>query len=659
MKLNTISGNGLIRFLTAVILVLNLSLLHAQVNFTAKLSSSKVGIRQQFTVTYSLTGARSEAFERPPFAGFRLTGQSSMTGGGSVQMFVNGQLVSGNEGEQSWTFTLMPLETGNFDISPARVKVGGEWIESPSLKVSVSPSNQSPSPVQSQTQSQTQPGSTQQPQQQQRQQQQTQQSQGGLSPDDVIIRATADKSTAWVGEPVIITYRIYTKVSIPSYSINKIPAFDGFWSENLTDPNARPQQSEEILNGQRYTSAIIRRIVVYPQRPGNLRLEPLEIELIARIARQRQQRNVNDWMDQMFSNFFGNPFGTDPFSSFSGFGTTFEDIKATVKSNPISLTIKDLPAKNRTADFSGQVGKYSMEAWFDKDRILIDDALNLFVKITGNGNMSLLEAPKVQFPKSFDVFDPQVEDNTKTTSSGISGDKIFNYLIIPREPGKFTIPPFVFSYFDPAAGDYRNIVSDEFKLQIFGQQGSEGAALLTEVDQDIRFIQLQSNRFREINSFFFLSTFHILLFLIPLLAFCVFIILLRRHIRLHSDQQLLKYRRATRTAGKRLKKASSLLKAEKLNEFYEETARAIWSYLSDRFAIQQAELSVDHVIAELRSKDVESGTLESLKLTLEFCEYIRFAPGASSSTPGEILEKAKDTIRNLEQQILQNKKVRK
>jgi hypothetical protein len=654
MNFQTISGNGFIRFLTAAMLVLNISLLQGQVNFTAKLSSSKVGIRQQFTVTYSLTGARSEAFERPPFAGFRLTGQSSMTGGGSVQMFVNGQLVSGNEGEQSWTFTLMPTATGNFDIDPARVKVGGEWIESPSLKVSVLPSSQSPSPVQSQTQSQAQSGSKQQPPQQQ-----TQQSQGGLSPDDVIIRAMADKSTAWVGEPVIITYRIFTKVSIPSFHINKVPSFDGFWSENLTDPNAKPQQSEEILNGQRYTSAMIRKIIVYPQRSGNLKLEPLEVELIARIARQRQQSNVNNWMDQMFSNFFGNPFGSDPFSSFSGFGTTFEDIKTTVKSNSISLNIKDLPAKNRTADFSGQVGKYSMEAWFDKDRILIDDALNLFVKISGNGNMSLLEPPNIQFPKSFDVFDPQVEDNTKTTGSGISGDKIFNYLIIPREPGKFTIPPVVFSYFDPSAGDYRNIFSDEFKLQIFGQQGSEGVALLTDVDQDIRFILLQSSRFRDINSFFFLSTIHILLFLLPLLAFFVFIILLRRHIRLHSNQQLLKYRRATKTAGKRLKKASALLKAEKLNEFYEETARAIWLYLSDRFAIEQAELSVDYVIAELRNKDVESETLESLKRTLEFCEYIRFAPGASSATPGEILQNAKDTVRNLEQQILQNKKNRK
>ncbi len=641
---------GLNKIILTTCLLFASMTLFSQINFTAKLSSSRVGVNQQFTVTYSLTGGRSESFERPPFAGFRLIGQSSITGGGSMQMYVNGQLISGNEGEQSWTFTLMPTTTGTFDISPAKVKVNGTWIESQPLKVTVVNTPQNPTPMQSQTQSQ----AHQQQGSKQGQQQQTEKgAQNGLKSDDVMISANADKTSAWVGEPIIITYRIHTKVSIPSYAINKIPAFDGFWSENLIDPNTKPQQSEEIINGQRYTTALLRKIIVYPQRSGKLTLEPLEAEIIARIVRQRQQPNTRDWMDQMFNNFFSNPFGSDPFSSFSGFGSAFEDIKTTVKSNTITLNIRDLPSKNRTADFTGQVGKFSMESWIDKDRILIDDALNLYVKISGNGNMSLLQAPEVQFPKSFDVFDPQTEDNTKVSSSGLSGSKTFNYLIVPREPGNFTIPSVKFTFFDPSTGDYKTISTEDYKIQVVGQ-GSQVVSS-DETEQDIRFIHLKNSKFRTKNSFFFGTLWHYVLFILPLILFITFIIILRRHIQLHSNEKLLKYKQATKTAKKRLKKASHLLNSGKFDEFYEETSRAIWSYLAHRFSIQQADLSVEKVIQQLQSSGVNDDNLTHLKETLDFCEFIRFAPGASTTTPGDILQKAENTIRNLEQHIQQFK----
>ncbi len=642
-------------FMLSVVMFATVAQLFAQVNLTARSSHTRVGVRQQFSVTYSLTGGRSEAFERPPFEGFRMMGQSSTTGGGSFQMIVNGQVVNSSDGDQSWTFTLMPTTTGNFDIPPAKAKVDGQWYSSPSLKVQVVQGHQQASPAQSQTQSQTRP----QQQQQSQTDRQNSSNTGELNADDVVITATADKTSAWVGEPIIITYRIYTRVTIPSYAINKIPAFDGFWSENLEDPNSRPQQSEATLNGKRYTSALLRKIVVYPQRSGNLTVDPLEVELIARIVRQqKQQGNVLDWMDQMFQNFFSDPFGNDPFSSFPSFGSSYEDIQTVVKSNTLRINVKDLPLKNRNADFTGQVGQYNMEAWVDKNKMLLDDALTLSVKISGNGNLSLLEPPAIIFPKSFDVFDPQVDEQINTSGSGISGSKTFTYLIMPREPGNFSIQPFLFSWFDPKTGDYKTIESDEFEIQVVGQHS--GGQSTVETEQDIRFIQLKAGRFKSINSFFFSSALHFVLFFIPLLLFVLFVILLRRRIQLYSNQDLLRYKRAVKMAKRRLKKASVLLKHQQLNEFYEETARAIWAYLAHRFSIQQSELSVDKVIDQLAQSEVDEDVLASLRSTLDFCEYIRFAPGASSTTPGDILQKAEDTIRNLEQHILfQKRKIRK
>jgi len=620
----------------------------AQVNFKASLSSTKVGVRQQFSATYTLSGASAEAFERPPFEGFRLMGQSSMRGGGSMQVFQNGQLVSSSEGEQSWTFNLLPTSTGNFDISPARVKVNGEWIQSPSLRVSVFNNNQAPSPSQTQTQTQTQ-AQTQTPQNQK--QEQTQQ---GLNSDDILVVANADKSSAYVGEPIVITYKILTRVTIPSYAINKIPAFEGFWSENLVDPGSKVQQTEETYNGKRYTSALLRKIIVYPQRSGRLNLASLEVDLIARIVRQQQRQNQNNWIDQMFS-LFGNPFGGDPFA---GFGSSYEDIRTSIKSNVVSVNVKDLPTKNRTTDFSGQVGQYSMEAWIDKDKILLDDAFNLFVKIGGNGNMSLLEPPHIQFPSTFDVFDPQTEDNVKKTIHSISGNKVFSFLIIPREAGKFKIPPIQFTYFDPQAGDYKTLASTEFAIQVFGQNGTDESHLQSETAQDIRFIIPHANKIKHSNTFFFGSIWHWILFVLPLPIFIFILIYLRRRILLYSNQELLRYKKATKMARKRLKKATQLLKSAQIHAFYEETARAIWAYLSHRFGIQQSELSIEKVIDILNQQQVDSDILTSLKQTLDFCEYIRFSPGASSITPGQILTEAENTIRNLEQHIQESKRRR-
>jgi tetratricopeptide (TPR) repeat protein len=640
-----------IPFFSTVLLLFALNPLLGQATLNAGLSSSKVGVRQQFTVTYTLQGGKSEAFERPPFQGFRLLGQSSMSGGGSMQMYVNGQLISGggNDAEQSWTFTLMPTTTGTFDIPAARAKVNGSWISSPPLKITVTGNNQNPVPVQTQ-------GNTTQNSSNQRSTNQSTTTQTGLNSDDVIILAHADKQTAWTGEPIIITYKLLTRHTITSYGIEKIPSFDGFWSENIIDPTARPQQGEETYNGKRYATALLRKIVVYPQKSGTLSVEPLEVEAIVRIPVQRKQQNAFDWMDQMFNNFFSNPFGNDPFSTF---GNSYEDIQKTFRSNSITLNIKELPAKNRTASFTGQLGNYTMEAWFDKERILIDDALNFNIKISGNGNMSLLEAPAVQFPGSFEVFDPQVEDNTKVSANGISGNKTFTWLIIPREPGTFKIPAVEFTFFSPAKADYITLKSDEFQVQVVGQQGSSSSSAITETETDIRFIKTEPGSFRTINSFFFASGLHFVLFLTPLLLFVIFVIVMRRRIQLYSNQQLLLYKKATRTARKRLKKAAILLKKEQYSAFYEETARAIWAYLAHRFSIQQAELSVDRVISQLSAHNVNSDVLDSLKETLDFCEYIRFAPGATSTTPGQILDKALNTIGNLEQHIQHNKRNKK
>jgi len=602
----------------------------SQVEFSASVNTHTVTVGQSFMATFSLKGGKSEKFEPPSFDGFRVIGQSKQSGGG-MTIIVQGRVVSDGGAEESWTYTLNPTNTGTYTIGAAKVRVDGKWYTTKPVTITVKDGGQ---------------GQTQQQQQHQPQQRQAQAEQESkIESDEVFIRASVNKSSVYVGEPVIISYKLYTRLPIPQYNIDKIPSFDGFWAEDLYDSSKPGKQSQEIINEQQYTAVEIRHVAIYPQRAGTLALAHLEVEAVVRKHVQGQRRKSA--FDDFFDSFFSDPFV---------FGR-YEDIKTRIKSNPLSINVIALPVKNSPASFSGQVGNYTMEAFIDKDRILLNDALNLTVKITGDGNMKLLEAPNIGFPQSFEVFDPQTEDNFRKTIAGIKGTRTFNYVIIPRDPGVFKIQPIEFAFFDLQSKDYKILKSDEFKIDVVGEGGvSRYASAVGELSTDIRFIKINSGRFRAMNTFYFNSPLFYILIALPLLAFIAFVVLLRRQIELQTNKQLLKYKQATKIAKKRLKKAGMFLSEEKINEFYEETSLAIWDYLSDRFGIQKSELSVNSVVTQLSGKGAEEEVLKELEETLNYSEFARFAPGVKHKNPETVLNDAIKIISSLEQHIQKGKR---
>lgn len=635
--------SNLIKSSLLLFLILKISFFSfSQVSITATSNTNTVGMQQQFFVTYTLKGGNSESFEPPVFNNFNVVGQRSQSGGG-MTIIVNGQVVSGEPGEQTWTFTLLPTRAGKFTIPAARVKVANQWYSSNTLEINVINTGQAPiNPPQTPVQ----------PYRSQPQPQLPQQQTESLNEDDIFIRAIASKNSALVGEPVIITYKIYFRVPIPSYSIQKIPNFEGFWSEELTDPATRPTVVEEIIDGQRYNTAILRRVVVFPQKSGSLTIEPLEVEAIARIVIQNQRRSPFGNLDDIFNNFFNNPFFNDP-SSF--FGTNFRDVKTTEKSNPVNIRVRDLPTTNRPTDFTGQVGSYSIEAWIDKDRVFVNDVVNLGIRISGNGNMSLLDVPVINFPVGLEVFTPQIENNITKSQSGISGNKVFNFVIIPRNSGAFEIPKVNFSFFDLKTNTYKTLNTQNFKIEVFGADANIQIHNI-QTSEDIRFIKINPSNFKTINSFLFNYPVYWLLVLMLLLVFGLILYFLRKKIILSANMEAMKQIKAKKIARKRMKKAEKLLTNNELEKFYDEVSRSLWQYLSDRYKIKNADLSIENVVYQLSIKNVNSEILEKLKKTLEFCEFIRFAPGASSSTPIQVFEDSNEIISLLEQFIFSQNK---
>ncbi len=624
-----------------IIFLININtIVFAQVEFTASSNTNTVGLQQSFNITYTLKGGKGQSFERPNFENFRLVGQSSRSSGG-MTVIINNQVVSGGNDEQSWIFTLLPTTHGKFTIAPAKVRVDGKTYTSNSLEITVMNTGQ--------TQQSTQAQSTQAQSSQNQAQQKQSQSSGQIGDQDIFIKAIPSKNSAWIGEPIIITYKIFTRVQIPSYSINRIPSFIGFWTEDISETS---KPTEEIINGERYTTAIIRKSIVFPQQSGKLTIEPLEVEAIARLIKRTQRRSMFDDFDDIFNQFFNDPFFSTP-----SFGSSYEDIKTTVKSNQITINIKELPISKKPASFSGQVGNYTMEAWFDKDRILLNDALNLTIKISGNGNLNLMDIPNIQFPKSFDIFDPEIKSDIKHTSIGTNGSKTFNFLIIPREPGLYKISPIEFSFFSIAQSNYITLYSDNFEIEVVGKEGlANNQNAIGQTENDIRYIKTKPSSFNKIGEYFVFSKLFYILFLLPILLFFALLFFIRKNMKLHSNQQILKYKRATNIAKKRLKKSAKLLKDKKIDEFYIETSKAIWQYVKDRFIIEQSELSIQKVSTQLSKQGIDGKLVEELEQILNFCEFVRFAPGSKEIEPESILTDAQNIIAQIEQHI--NKKIK-
>lgn len=642
----------------SVILNSLISYIFSQPTFEVKVNSTKISLNQHLTITYTLKNGRSQAFERPSFEGFHIVGQRSMTGGGSFQIWINNQRVdmSDSESSESWSFTLMPTRTGTITIPPARVKVNNQWLSSESLTISITSEDQKTTsqPMQTQQQNISQQQKTL-PAQQQKSYQETQSTD---NQSEFFIRAFANKSTIYVGEPVVITYKLFTRIPVLQYIIEKTPSFDGFWSENLLSPQAKPQQSEEEINGQKYATAVIRKVVLFPQRTGTFTIDPMEVKAIVRTIVQRQ--TSFDFWDKLLDDFFNDPFFRDPFSStpFPQLRTTVRDEERVVFSNGVTIKVKELPTKNRTVLFNGQVGRYSIDAWVDKNRLLVDEALQFSIKITGNGNLNLLDPPKIELPEQFEVFEPEVENDFNTTSEGISGSKTFSWTLIPRVGGKFIIPPVEFTYFDLQSNDYVTLRTKEFEIEIVGQGGTVQQVVYGKKQaNDIIFIKYNTpNFFYTKGNYYYGTLFHISLTSLPFLLLALFIILMRRHVAIRSNQKLLLYRKAVGQFNKKLKKASKLLNSQSYEEFYSELSSAIWNYFVDRFFIERSQLSTESIQITLKQYQIEQNLIDNILNTLQACEMARFAQNASPIEPKELITQVSNFINSIEQIISKNNK---
>ncbi len=601
-----------IKYLLILIISLGISSFSIAQNVTFKASAPRVvQVGEQFRISYSLN-TKGKSFQGPKFNNFRVLSGPNVSSSSSVQI-TNGNMIKNVT--YTYNYIVMASAKGKFTITPAKVIAKNKKQQSNSLIIEVvgganqSDVNSSGTPSSNVDKS-------------------------NINNKGLFVSVNVNKKTLYQGESLVAEIKVYTQKTLAGFEDIKLPPFTGFWSQDIESPQ-QIQLHRENVNGKIYEVGLFKKLLLFPQRSGKIIIDPFEITMIT----QQSVRSNNP-----FDDFFGGSYRRVPYK---------------LASKPITITVKPLPAK-KPIDFNGAVGKFTMKASVDKTELKANEAVNLHIKIYGNGNLKLIKPLKVDFPPDFDVYDPKTSLNTKASTNGVNGGIAFDYLIIPRYAGTYRIAPITFSYFDSKTKNYKTITSKEF--EIFVEKGSGDAEMTSGIVQglskenvkfigkDIRFLKADFQLKKKEKALFNSLLFY-LAYAISTLIFILIIVVRRVQIKQNANQASVKNRKANRVSKKRLKKASGFIKKNENEQFYNELLKAVWGYLSDKLLIPVANLSKDNVADILKQRKVDSESILSLTQLLDTCEFARFAPTSVSGGMEDIYKKTVKLISKLDQKI--------
>lgn len=557
-----------------------------------------VSADEMFNVVFTVEGSKPSSFDWDPGEGFQLRWgpQESSSSSHSVTI-VNGKVQSSSVKSYTYTYLLMPNGPGQFRLPEAEAVIDGKTVRSRSVTVTVVADAESEAAPQQAAPSQ---GA---------------QAAGEAAPNtDISLVLNFSKTKVVVGESLNASLILRQRADIAGFEDVKFPVFHGFWSQETYAPN-NIEWHRESIGGKIYNVATLRSYKLVPQRTGEVTVDPAELVCVVNVRTPRRRT--------------GNPF--DDF-----FGDDYARVRRKVSTRPVTIHVSPLPS-GAPASFCGGVGKFSISASLSKDSLATHDAAALIVKVRGDGNLSLTETPKVNFPPDFETYDVKVTEG--------KGEKTFEYPFIPRSKGDFVLGPVEYSYYDIDAGRYATVRSQELPLKVSrsnvaapnaAAQG-EGTLVISDnrkdvrdIGTDIRFISTDAQHFRRKGAFFLSSvTFRLLCVLLPLLALLVWV-LWRRSEKRRSDVAGTRNRAATKQAKKRLSRAEGYLKEQVPAAFYEELYKALLGFVSDKLLLDASAMSKDNIAARLAEAGVAQEAVSALLELLDACEYARYAPSGGS-----------------------------
>jgi len=597
-------------FLLLTCLFISTSAFADKTKFTVK-APNVVAMGEQFRLSYSLN-EKGKNIKLPSLTGFQILMGPSTSTSMSTQ-YINGKMTSSSS--YTYTYILLAEKEGKYTFEPAEITVDGKLIKSNSHTIEVIKEYKK---KKSNSTSDNRTASAQR-----------------ITQDNLYIKVNVDRRTVYMGEPIKATLKIYSKATnVVNIEQVKEPSYQGFLSQNIERTTPRAFQGENV-NGEIYYTYILKEMLLFPQHEGEIVIDPLELSCIVQLSAQERSRGF-------FDDFFNN----------------YKNVRVPRKSKPVKIKVKPVP-NNAPASYDGAVGQFKMTASLNQDSVKVDDAITLKVKVSGNGNMKLINPLKFNFPADFEVYDPKTNQNLQSSAKGMTGSTTFEYLIIPRHAGDFTIPANEFTYFDPKGKRFKTKLSPEFNIHVDkGAGGVASATISSFTKEDVKFIG-KDIRFIKTNNFdpilkgeiFFGTLNFYLAYIAPFFIFLLAFVFNQKRIRENADVAKMKNKRANRIAMKRLKAAAQSLKANKKEDFYDEILKALWDYISDKFNLPLSDLSKDNINEILTGKELEQEIITDFMEILDTCEFARYAPTSGSSEMDSLYQKTMETITKLEKNI--------
>jgi tetratricopeptide (TPR) repeat protein len=590
-----------------------------------------VATGEPFRVVFTADGKISD-FEWAPSAGLTLM-WGPQRGTNSNTTIINGKVESSRT--ETYTYLLSADAKGTYTIPAATCKVGGTQCTSRSVTVEVvddggsaqQQGGQGNQGSQNQQSGQSSSGSA-----SQGNQSSDPAITGTVSNEDIFMRLNLSKTTAVKGEPITAVLKLYTRQDIVGFEDFKLPTFNGFWSKETYAPSNLEFNTENI-NGKIYKTTVIRRYMLIPQQEGTINIEPAEAVCQLRVRAGGRGRTI-------FDDFFDN----------------YTNIRKRVSTGSINVRVTPLPG-GAPSSFGGGVGQFNITARFSNDSISANEAASLIVTVSGKGNVTMLSAPKIEFPNDFDVYDVKTTDRSEANGTG--GSRVFEYPFIARSYGDYTVGPIKYSYYDLSKGAYVTTEAPAVAIKV-SSDGMDAAAQqggvvgggvrqgVKDIGTDIRYIATGNPGLKKSGSFFITSwPFYAILAAIIALFFILCAILDKVRER-RADVAGTRNRKANRMATERLRRSKDYLKQGLVGAYYEELHKAVMGYISDKLTMPVSDLSKDNICEALASRGVQQPVIDRLMNIISTCEAARYAPDYTPEQMEDQYKEALETITSIE-----------
>ena len=557
------------------------SLRAQEITFTASVDRKSIAVGEHVRLTITLSNA-GDRFSTPDLGGLVVVGGPSY---GSNMVSTNGRMSV----SVSRTWLLTGTAPGKFTIGASKASVGGGTLQTEPITIEVVKAGSRPSDASA--------------------------AQGQRSDPNLFVTISLSKNKAYVGEQVLATYTLYNRYAALELSKFELPKLNGFWSEEIEIGESG--WSEQVVNGIGYRVAVLKKQLLFPQRSGKLRVEPMELTCI-----------VN--------------------RSFFNRGSSID-----LKSSPVDFTSLALPP-NAPADFSGAVGELDLQVQTDRTSVKANEAIEIVVRMSGRTNLKLLDAPKLDFPGDFEAYDPKVVDKISVNASGMSGSREFQYTVIPRHDGHFDLGTISFSYFDTRTNTYKSLASDPIVIDVAPGEGGPSTNLrypsksdVVTLGEEVRYIRTGDLDLRTKGHFLFASLPWFAGMGAPALAFLLLLAWQRKRERERGDVEGTRRKRADGVARKRLREAELGLDQGDRNVFYAALSKALHGYLSDKFNLGVAEVNTNELRQRFATYADGNELADDCARLLTACDMARFAP-VEDKPRRELYEEAAQLIQRIE-----------